>query len=420
MIPKTQLSSPKFLKSAKKNKPVPIAFIIASRYFFSKSKQSIINLINFISIGVITVATASLFIVLSAFSGLKAFGLSFSNAFDPDVRIEAVEGKTLQLDSIQLNALRSIPNVAGIAPIVEEKVFLQFRDKSHVGVLRGVDKNYATIVGIDSLMVSGNWFTNDFDEVVIGSGIAKALSLGVYDYSDLLTMTVPKRKSTAGLGQNPFNKETALVTGIFLANEEIDKTYLFARLDLAQRLLQRSPTEFNSIEIKLATESTLGPLEKKVRAALKQPVKIRTRAQLNAALYKMLNTENVVVYLIFSLVIIIALFNVIGALVMMFLEKKPQLGIFYAMGLLPREIQRIFFYLGGLISWVGGILGIVLGTLLVLTQYYFPFLYIPGTQLPYPVQFTLSNFMIVCATLLVLGALAAFWATRKMDKQLFR
>lgn len=397
---------------------MPIALRIAFRYFFSKNKQSIINLINFISIGVITVATASLFIVLSAFTGLKEFGLSFSNSFDPDLRIKAVEGKTIRLDSSQLNALRNIPNIDGVAPMVEEKVFLRFRDKSHVAILRGVDKNYASIIGIDSIIVSGNWFANDFDEVVIGSGIAKALSLGVYDYSDLLTITVPRRKLSGGLTQNPFNKETALVTGIFLANEEIDKTYLFGKLNLAQRLLQRAPNEFNSIEVKRSGPIKIPLLEKRVETILNQAVQIRSRAQLNAALYKMLNTENVVVYLIFSLVIIIALFNVIGAVVMMFLEKKPQLSIYYAMGLLPKEIQRVFFYLGGLISWVGGIVGIGIGSILVLIQYYSPFLYIPGTQLAYPVRFTFSNFGIVVATLLLLGTVAAFWATRKMDTQI--
>lgn len=395
-----------------------IALTIALRYFFSKSKQSIINLINFISIGVITVATASLFIVLSAFSGLKEFGLSFSNSFDPDIRIEAVDKKTLVLDSLQLKALENLPDVAAVAPLVEEKVFLQFRDKSHVAILRGVDQNYASTLGIDALIISGNWLGNNFDEVVIGSGIAKALSLGVYDYSDLLTITVPKRKTSPGLNQNPFNKETALVTGIFLANEEIDKTYLFAPLDMARRLTQRSPNTFNSIEVKLAPTAASGQIEQRIQAIVPQPVRVRTRAQLNAALYKMLNTENVVVYLIFCLVIIIALFNVIGALVMMFLEKKPQMGVFYAMGLLPQDIQRVFFYLGGLITWVGGILGTLFGALLVGIQSTFPLLFIPGTQLAYPVLFTLPNVLTVVATFLVLGTLAAFWATRKMDKQI--
>lgn len=396
---------------------MPIALSIALRYFFSKSKQTIINLINFISIGVILVATASLFIVLSAFTGLKEFGLSFSNSFDPDLRIEAVEGKTLIIDSLQLAAIKKLPGIEYVSPILEDKVFLSFRDKSFVATLKGVPKNYQNVVEIDSLISSGNWFTNDFDEVVIGAGIARSLSLGVYDYSDFLTLTAPKRNAGVSLTQNPFNKETALVSGVYFANEDIDKKYLFAKLDLAQRLLQRSQNHFSSIEVKSGKEQNLEQLNAQVSSILNQEVLVRTRAQLNAALYKMLNVENLAVYLIFSLVIIIALFNMIGALVMMFLDKKQQLGIFYAMGLLPKDIQQIFFYLGGLISWAGGVLGIVVGSFLVLVQQYFPFLMVPGTQLAYPVQFELWNFVLVFSTIVFLGTIAAFWATRKMDKQ---
>ena len=159
-------------------------------------------------------------------------------------------------------------------------------------------------------------------------------------------------------------------------------------------------------------------MEEQISAVLGQTVSVRNRAQLNAALYKMLNTENVAVYLIFSLVIIIALFNVVGALIMMFLDKKPQLRILFAMGLLPKEIQRVFFYLGGLISWVGGGLGIIVGAVLVLFQQAFPFLLVPGTSLPYPVKFELNNFFVVFCTIFVLGTFAAFWATRNMDKKI--
>ena len=145
---------------------------------------------------------------------------------------------------------------------------------------------------------------------------------------------------------------------------------------------------------------------------------VLNRVQLNKALYKMLNTENVAVYLIFSLIIIIALFNVVGALIMMFLDKKPQLSILFAMGLTPKQIQRVFFYLGGLISWVGGGLGFLVGAVLVVLQQAFPFLYIPGTSLPYPVEFDLQNAGLVIITVFGLGAIASAWATRNIDKKI--
>ena len=394
-----------------------VPFFIALRYFFTRSKQSIINLINLISIGVVLVATASLFIVLSAFSGLKDFGLSFSNSFDPSVRVSASYGKVLQVDSLQLEAINALDEVVLASPVLEEKVFLSFNNKNQVALLKGVGNRYPEVVQIDSLIVSGNWFKNDFDEVVIGGGIANNLSLGVYDYTSFLTLSAPKRKGGVGLGKNPFTKETALVSGIYFANEQLDKKYLFARLELARRLLQRSQGEYTYLEIKTAKNHNLDALKASLKEILSQDISVLNRAQLNAALYKMLNTENLAVYLIFSLIIIIALFNVVGALIMMFLDKKPQLKILYTMGLRPKEIQRVFFYLGGLICWVGGGLGVLTGVLLVLIQDYFPLLYVPGTTLPYPVLFELKNFLIVLFTILILGTLTTAWATRNMDKK---
>lgn len=394
-----------------------VPFFIALRYFFTKSKQTIINLINLISIGVVLVATASLFIVLSAFSGLKDFGLSFSNSFDPSVRVSASYGKILQLDSLQLEAINAQDEVILASPVLEEKVFLSFNNKNQVALLKGVGDRYPEVVQIDSLIVSGNWFKNDFDEVVIGGGIANNLSLGVYDYTSFLTLSAPKRKGGVGLRKNPFRKETALVSGIYFANEQLDKKYLFARVDLARRLLQRSQGEYTYLEIKTVDNPNLNALEASLNEILSQDITVLNRAQLNAALYKMLNTENLAVYLIFSLIIIIALFNVVGSLIMMFLDKKPQLKILFAMGLTPKEIQRVFFYLGGLICWVGGGLGVLVGALLVFIQDYFPLLYVPGTSLPYPVLFELKNFLIVLFTILILGTLTTAWATRNMDKK---
>ena len=189
-------------------------------------------------------------------------------------------------------------------------------------------------------------------------------------------------------------------------------------MELAQRLFQRKENEYTYIELKTTEDADLIALEKEISTLLQQDIRVLNRVQLNTALYKMLNTENIAVYLIFSLIIIIALFNVVGALIMMFLDKKPQLNILFAMGLTPKKIQQVFFYLGGLISWLGGGLGFLLGAILVAVQQAFPFLYVPGTALPYPVEFDLYNGLLVLVTVFGLGALASAWATRNIDKKM--
>ena len=391
---------------------------IASRYFFTRSKQSVINIINYIALSVVLIASAALLIVLSAFTGLKDFGLSFSNVFDPDFRVEAVQGKTLQIDSITFASVKQLDGILAVSGIIEDKVFLNYRDKNHVVYLKGVDSSYQNIIESDRFLSSGSWFSKELDEVVIGGGVAQVLSLGVYDYNDFLVLTVPKRSASATQLKEPFINKTALVSGIYSVSEELDKKYMFSNLSFAQTLFQRKENTYSSLELKLAPDFNRIQLEEQLRALLKTPLRMRSRTELNAALFKMLNTEQMAIYLIFTLVIIIALFNVVGALIMMILEKRPQLNVLYALGVLPKEIRLIFFYLGGMISWVGGGLGVLLGTCLVLLQRYFPFLYVPGTNFPYPVRLEFQNVAMVLLLLLVLGGLASAWATAQVGKKI--
>ena len=391
---------------------------IASRYFFTRSKQSVINIINYIALSVVLIATAALLIVLSAFTGLKDFGLSFSNVFDPDFRVEAVQGKVLEVDSVALASIKQLDGILAVSGIIEDKVFLNYRDKNHVVYLKGVDSTYQKVIESDRFLSSGAWFSKELDEVVIGGGVAQVLSLGVYDYNDFLVLTVPKRSASATQLKEPFINKTALVSGIYSVSEELDKKYMFSNLSFARDLFQRKGNVYSSLELKVDPSLNRKQLEEQLQALLKTPIHMRSRTELNAALFKMLNTEQMAIYLIFTLVIIIALFNVVGALIMMILEKRPQLKVLYALGVQPKEIRLIFFYLGGMISWVGGGLGILLGTTLVLLQRYFPFLYVPGTNFPYPVRLELQNVAMVLLLLLVLGGLASAWATAQVGKRI--
>ena len=391
---------------------------IASRYFFTKSKQSVINIINYIALSVVLIATAALLIVLSAFTGLKDFGLSFSNVFDPDFRIETVQGKVFEIDLVTLTSVKQLDGILAVSGIIEDKVFLNYRDKNHVVYLKGVDSTYQKVIESKRFLSSGAWFSKELDEVVIGGGVAQVLSLGVYDYNDFLVLTVPKRSASATQLKEPFINKTALVSGIYSVSEELDKKHMFSNLSFARDLFQRKGNVYSSLELKVAPNLNRKQLEEQLRAILKTPIRMRSRTELNAALFKMLNTEQMAIYLIFTLVIMIALFNVVGALIMMILEKRPQLKVLYALGVQPKEIRLIFFYLGGMISWVGGGLGILLGTTLVLLQRYFPFLYVPGTNFPYPVRLEFQNVAMVLMLLLVLGGLASAWATAQVGKRI--
>ena len=390
---------------------------VATRYFFTRSKQNVINIINYIALTVVLIATASLLIVLSAFTGLKDFGLSFSNVFDPDFRVEAAQGKVLTINSLTLDKIMKIKGIDAVSGILEEKVFLNYRNKNHVVYLKGVDSLFDQVISSKKLLTTGRWFDQEFNEVVIGAGVAQILSLGVYDYNDFLVLTVPKRSNKTSTFKDPFVNKTALVSGIYNISEELDKKYIFSSLPFARDLFQRKKGVYSSLELKMTPRYNRSTVEDQLRNAIKIPLKISSRNELNAALFKMLNTEQMAIYLIFTLVIIIALFNVVGALIMMILEKKPQMKVLYALGVKPSEIQKIFFYLGGMIGWVGGGIGILFGSFLVLLQTYTPFLYIPGTNFPYPVRLEFQNIVVVFSILFVLGAIASRWSTVRLAKK---
>ena len=395
---------------------MPVVLKIAWRYFFSKSGQTVINRINSIALLVIVVATAALMIVLSAFSGLKDFGLSFSNIFDPDFRVVAKQGKTIRLDSSQIHGLESTDEIKAFSPILEEKVFLSFKEKDQVAYLKGVGPDYLNVIPADSLIAVGEWLIPDSNAIVAGYGIGAGMDLGVYDYGSFLNISIPRKNLKSTLRQNPFYTQQAVTIGLYQISEDIDQKYIFSTLDFARNLLQYPQNVFSSIEIKAAPKTPSKDLKKIIQEIMGDSVEIKDRAQLNTALYKMLNTEHLAIYLIFTLVLIIALFNVVGALVMMILDKKPQMTILKAMGITQQQLRQTFFSLGMLIILFGGGIGLALSSIVILIQQWSPFINIPGTSLPYPVQWEIRNLLLVMGTLLFLGSMASAWASRGVKR----
>jgi lipoprotein-releasing system permease protein len=391
---------------------------IAWRYFFSKSKQTVINRINSFAFFMVVVSSTALFVVLSAFAGLKDFGLSFTNTFDPDFEILPERGTYFTVPDSTLIQLQSLPQVIAAAPEIEEKVFLSFKDKNQVAFLKAVSPEYTSVIPIDRLIALGDWLTFEGPDVVAGFGIAGSMGLGVYDYNTFLNITVPKKKKQTLLNQNPFTSSPSVVSGLFQISEDLDKKYLFSNMSFGQQLLELQPDQFSSVVLKTAPQTRKVDLVTQLQPLFKIPIRVVSRAEQNAALYRMLNVEHLAIYFIFTLVMIIALFNVVGALIMMVLDKQGQLKILMVLGAEPKEIHKIFFLLGLLICGIGGVVGLLLGVVLVLIQSSFPFIYVPGTSLSYPVLFEFQNVVIVLGTLMLLGTLSTAWATRGLTKKI--
>ena len=391
-------------------------FKIAFRYFFSKSEQTVINKINFLSLILIIISSASLFIVLSAFDGLKTFGLSFSNKFDADYELSPLNGKYLNLSPEIISEINNLEEIIEVAPQIEEKVFLSFKEKNQVAVLKGVDSSYNKVIPIKDLVMIGDWIDNDNSKTVIGYGISSKLGLGVYDYSSFLKISVPRNNNSSVLNLNPFKSLPLIVVGLYQINEELDNKYIFTSLSFAKNLLNLKENQYTNLIIKTSDNINKKKLEEKINLIVEEKTKLTSRLEKNAALFKMLNTENIAVYFIFSLVMIISLFNLVGSLIMMILNKKKEMKILIAMGVSNKNLSQIFYFIGLIICFVGGILGLSLGSLLVFIQKYSSIINVPGTNLSYPVEFNIKNIIVVFLTLIILGSISSLWSIRGIKK----
>ena len=395
-----------------------VSLYIAKRYLRSKSTNTAINFITYIAIIGVILGSASLFIVLSGFAGLKDFTLQFSSQVDPDLKAETTIGKSFFLTDDETNKLNNLEDIAHYSKIVEERIFLASGDKNTLAVIKGVDEHFQNVVAIDSTLDHGSWLEQKSNQLVIGWGISNSLSLGVLDFTKPITVYVPKPgKGQITATKNAFNSVNTISVGVFYINEDLNDTYVYASIDLAKHLLNYQPNQISSIEFRLKKGTDEAQAKANIQAVLGDKVTLKNRAQLNDALYKMLNTENLAVYLIFTLVLIIAFFNVIGSLIMMMLDKKRSLNTLFNIGATVKDIRKIFFYQGTLIGVVGGLIGLGVALIITALQKAFSLVMITPT-LAYPVTIKIENFFIVFVTISVLGIIASKIASARITKSL--
>ena len=391
---------------------------IAKRYLFGFSKNNAINIITGIASFGIVVGAMALFVVLSVFSGLKDFSLSFSNSFDPDLKITAVKGKSFDISNNQNQSINQLDGVISKSYIIEERVLFMFDGKEEVASIKGVDSLYSSVNNVKKSLYNGQWLRPETYQCVVGYGISDKLSLGLFDFNNKFEVFVPKPGK--GIIENPadaFTQTSLIPVGIYAVNDEIDSKYVFTDLRLAQELLQYRTNQVTGIELKLKPNVDELKIKSEIQKIFHNQVLIKNRAQLNDSLYKMLNTENFAVYLIFTLVIILTLFTLAGAIIMMILDKKLNLKTMFNLGVSVNDLKKIFLFQGILLTFFGGLIGLVLGIIIVLMQQYFQVIMITPT-LAYPVQFNFQNISIVFITIFLLGLIASYIASSRVSKSL--
>lgn len=362
----------------------------------------------------VVVGSLALFIVLSGFSGLQTFSASLLENSDPDVKITASKGKTFFVtDSLQV--VFNNKDVVAASKVVEERVFLRYKDKQQIAEIKGVDTFYNEVVPVDSTLRVGTWLDKEFSNaVVLGRGLSYKLSVGVLNYGQPLQILVPKPGKGFINPANAYRSVNTQILGLYQGSDEFQNKFVFTNLELAQELLKYKENQVTGVELKLKEGVDADNFTNSLQQKLGNKFTVKTRAQLNALYFKVVNTENFISYLIFTLIVIIALFNVIGSIIMMIIDKKQNLKTLYNLGTTLKDIKKIFVLQGFLLSVVGMLVGLFIGMIAVLLQLKFGWFKI-APSLPYPVEFRLFNVLVVAGTLIVLGYIASKIASSRIS-----
>ena len=364
----------------------------------------------------------ALLVVLSAFSGLEKFSLSMLSTFDPDIKISPVLGKTFTFNDSTSYILDNEDEILSYSKTLEEKVFLRYRDKEFISNIKGVDSCFSKVNAVDTTLYSGRWFSKEIveNEVIVGGGISHYLSLGLNDkFKPLEIFVVIPGKGQISNPINSFRRKNAYPVGLFAIEKEIDQKYVISQLAFAQKLLNYSNDAIGSIEIKLKDPLISSEVSERLKHKFGDRYIIKTQREQHAVVYKMMNTEKIVTYLIFTLILIIAVFNVIGSISMLIVDKKENLKTLWNIGIPESVLKKVFVDVGLLVTFIGGISGVVIGTLLVLAQYYFKIItFGSASSMAYPVELSLYNLLVVIVTIFTIGYIASKVSVRKLNKEL--
>lgn len=390
---------------------------LAWRYLRGKRSANAVPVLSRISMVAIGVGAAAMIVLFSVFNGFEGLVKDLYKAFYPELKITAAKGKFFCLDDTQFNQLEKIAGISVVSRVLEDNVLLSSSsDEKRVATLKGVDRNYFKVNDVAAYVTEGtcNIVTEPVQTAVIGSQLLGQLGLDINNVFSIMEAYYPNPKiSASDMAQAPetaFNSIRLRPDGAFTVQDDFDGKYVLADIGLVQTLVQE-PGKYSSLELALTEGTDVEEVQENIQKMLGGNYLVQTRFEQNKSLYMIMRSEKWAVYAILVLVLMIAAFNMVGALSLLVLEKQKDIGILKAMGARNSHISGIFLAEGALWSLLGGGAGILLGILICLGQQQFGWLKLGGSFIidAYPVRLFLSDFFVVLGTILAIGLLAAWF-----------
>lgn len=387
------------------------AFFIAKRYLFSKKSNNVINIISGISVVGITVCTAALVIVLSAFNGIENLVLNMANDYEPDIEVTFKKSKTFNVGLFPKDKINDLDEVAQTTEVIEEVVMLKREDNWVNAVVMGVEDDYLSLIGAEKGLSDGSIELGDEygDLTVMGVRLMDKLGVFIPEYSDYQHVTVffPVRNKKVRMNNLPLNQLNIQVGGALRLNNEKDLRYMFIKKEVAAEFFEYED-DITKLAVMVKEGIDLDDAAEKIRAIVGDDFEVKTVYQKNEVLYKTSQSEKWMVIFILGFIFLLALFNMVASISMLMLEKKRDIYILRSFGAPGKMRQKIFIFNGLLINGIGLIIGLALGYLICWSQIEFGLVKMEGfMEETFPVLVKFSDFVVIFLMVLVLGSLAS-------------
>jgi len=398
-------------------------FLFAWRYFKAKKTTNAINIISWISIVAMLFGTAALILVLSVFNGFEDLVKGLYSSFYPDLKIAPASGKQLTLTEEQLQKIRSVKGIKAVSLVVEERAFLKNGEAQSMISLKGVDDAYRNVTSVTEHIVNGEFNTGTEEQplLVLGAGIENAVAVQSDRNIFPLTVYLP-RKGEVDLSDpiKSLATDTVNTSGTFVIQQDFDNKYVLTNLGFVKMMLSLPPDVYGAAEIAITPNTDEEAVQQSLQKILGNQYDVQTRYEQNKSLYSIMQMEKWVIYAILSLILVVAAFNMVGALTMLVLEKREDIGVLHAIGASRSFIKRIFLSEGLLLATIGGGVGMLLALLIALAQLKFHLVPLQGDSFMiayFPVKINPWDFLLVGSTVLVISLIAAYIPARKAAKQ---
>lgn len=403
-------------------------FFIARRYLFSRKSHHAINVISGISVVGVTIATVALVCTMSVFNGFRDLVASLFTAFDPQLKVSLVEGRTINADDSSLEKLKLLESVEVYTPVLEDEALVVRDNHQMVVTIKGVADNITEQVELEKILYGDGEFALKVDVLeygVVGIQLAGQLGLNAY-FEEPLQVYAPRKGERVNMA-NPvasFNHDELQSPGVvFMVQQtQYDGHYILTSLGFAQRLFDQKG-QISSVELKLKKGVNQSEAKKEIRHLMGPKFKVQDRYEQQDDVFRIMRIEKLISYLFLTFILLVACFNIIGSLSMLMIDKKQDVQTLRSMGADNGQICRIFMLEGRMISLAGAVVGVLVGLLLCWMQKEFGFISMGGNAGDfivdsYPVSVHFWDIVLIFVTVLIVGWVAVWYPVRYFSKNL--